>query len=47
MVSLALARVLEDPCRDLSATKIRPITGRLTWMVDKAAASLLSSGRAY
>jgi 6-phosphogluconolactonase len=43
----ALARVLEDPSCDLPATKIRLITGRLTWMVDEAAASLLSSGRAH
>jgi 6-phosphogluconolactonase len=42
----ALARVLEDPSCDLPATKIRPITGRLTWMIDEAAASL-PSGRAY
>jgi 6-phosphogluconolactonase len=43
----ALARVIGDPSCDLPATKIRPITGRLTWMVDEAAASLLSSGRTF
>jgi 6-phosphogluconolactonase len=40
-----LAKVLEDPASDYPAKKIRPIAGSLTWMVDQAAASLLSSDR--
>lgn len=38
----ALAGVLEDPVADYPAKRIQPTTGDLTWMVDKAAAALLS-----
>jgi 6-phosphogluconolactonase len=40
----ALARVIEDPFCQFPAARIRPATGRLTWMVDRAAATLLSRG---
>ena len=39
----ALAKVLEDPTNDYPAKKIQPSADSLTWMVDKPAASLLSS----
>ena len=41
----ALAKVLEDPANDYPAKKIQPSADSLTWMVDKAAAALLSSSR--
>jgi len=37
----ALKGVLEDPESDYPARRIRPVSGTLTWMVDKAAASLI------
>jgi 6-phosphogluconolactonase len=37
----ALADVLENPGTELPAARIRPARGRLTWMVDRAAASQL------
>ena len=39
----ALAKVLEDPANDYPARKIQPQSDSVTWMVDKPAASLLSS----
>ena len=39
----ALKGVLEDPASDYPARRIRPVSGTLTWMVDKAAASLISN----
>src|ERR1043166_2557781 len=38
----ALKGVLEDPASDYPARSIRPVSGTLTWMVDKAAASRLT-----
>lgn len=40
----ALADVLENPRCILPAARILPVKGNLTWMVDRAAASLLRKG---
>lgn len=37
----ALAKVIEDPSCNYPAARIHPVSGRLTWMIDRAAASLL------
>ncbi len=39
----ALKGVLEDTASDYPARRIRPVSGTLTWMVDKAAAALISN----
>ncbi len=41
----ALRGVLEDPQSDYPAKRIRPVSGSITWMVDAAAASLLTDER--
>lgn len=38
----ALAGVLEDPASTYPAKRIQPLSGNLTWMVDKEAAAFLS-----
>ncbi len=40
----ALAKVIEDPSTPYPAARIKPVSGHLTWMVDRAAASLLREG---
>jgi 6-phosphogluconolactonase len=42
MKAEALAGVLEDPAAPYPAKRIQPRAGSLTWMVDKAAATLLT-----
>jgi len=37
-----LREVLENPQADLPSQKVRPMNGRLVWMVDRAAAAELS-----
>ena len=37
----ALKRMVEDPTCDYPARRVQPASGQLTWMVDRAAASLL------
>jgi len=37
-----LREALENPSADLPAQKVRPLNGRLLWLVDRAAASALS-----
>jgi 6-phosphogluconolactonase len=39
-----LHEILENPAADLPSQKVRPVAGRLEWMVDRAAAADLSSG---
>jgi 6-phosphogluconolactonase len=39
----ALKRIIEDPACDYPAKQVQPASGRLTWMADAEAASLLGS----